>query len=182
MKKFALSLLLLAAPVVVHAQEASPTKVSNLAWNPGGGSWVLGVDTSLNLDVVGAFDLKHSQWMTGMSKDGLVAWKDSKKVAYVSVEHLFNMNEEQKGSLGVAVGVMTGTLAHWGLDIANHIVPGQSMPSWAEFVGSWVSIEGGYGYRFFGCPQGQSPQVYTIGGKVKIPLDELRNLIFGSTK
>lgn len=169
MKKLALTFALLAMlPILAQA-------MPSLSWGVGG-DWRVAVSTSLDLDTVGAYDFKNSQWMTGFSKDILVASKGINKVAYISGEQLFNLDEQGKGAFMMAVGIMTGSLARVGTEVVGHVIPDAKLPKWVDTAGNYVSIEGGYGRRLFGVPQGQTPHIWIIGGKVRIPIGDLRKL------
>lgn len=170
MRQFVLMFVLAALlPSMSHAAE------TKLSWGLGG-DFRLSVNTKLDLDTVGAFDFSNSQWMTGLGKDVLDLHKGKNKVAYLSAEQMFNLDEKGKGTFLLALGVMTGTLARIGEDVVQVVVPDAKIPKWLDVAGNFVSIEGGYGRRLFGVPQGQTPHVWTLGGKVKIPLEKLRGL------
>ena len=160
--------------MVVMAGIASAGPSLNL-----GRGYALMIDTSLNIDGVGAFDFKHSQWMTGASKDLLLVNKGPKQVLYLSGENLFNLNEKGKGAFGLALGTPIGTLTSKLDDLIGHILPDKTMPIWLSNIGNWVSVEAGASYRIFGCPEGQTPMVYTVGGKLRIPVEDFKKLFGG---
>ena len=164
MKKLMLLALVMFAPVVANA--------GGLAWQVGG-DYAVSISTSLDLDTVGAYDFANKEWLTGLSKDLLVLWKKDQKRAYLAGEQLFSVDEQFKGSFGLALGIMTGTLTEWGYKAAEKIIPEASMPAWVKTAGNWVSIEGGGGYRIAGTPEGKSPWCWTVGGKVRIPISML---------
>ena len=176
MRQFALMFVLATLlPAMSHAAE------SKLSWGLGG-DWRVSVNTKLDLETVGAFDFSNDQWMTGIGKDILDLHKGEYKVAYLSGEQMFNLGEQGKGAFLLALGVMTGTLARLGEDAVQYVVPEAKLPKWLEATGNYVSIEGGYGRRLFGVPQGQTPHVWTLGGQVRIPLDKLRGLLWKTKK
>jgi len=144
-----------------------------------GRDYAVSFSTSLNLDAVGAYDFKHSEWMSGVSKDLFLLWKGPKKILYLAGENLFNFSEKGKGAFGIALGAPIDTLTQSADYLLGHMLPDRTMPVWLSNIGNWVSIEAGASYRAFGCPEGQTPMVYTIGGKLKIPVEDFVKLFSG---
>ncbi len=162
MKRVALVLSLL-IPVSAHAAPR---------WDLGKG-YSIGIDTSLDIEGVGARDLKNGMWLTGVSKELTPLFKNDRKIAYLAGSNLFMFDEAGKGAFGLALGVPTGPatdlLGSW----AQKLVPSAKLPQWVKSLSNWTSFEIGTGYRFFGVPDHLSPWVYTIGGRVRVPLDIL---------
>ncbi len=158
MKRLTLVVALL-LPVVSHA--------ANPRWDLGRG-FSIGLDTSLDIEGVGARDYNNGQWLTGLSKEVFPVFKGDTKVVYIAAENLFIVDEKGKGALGGALGIPTGPIT----DLLQKYVPGAKLPSWAAKASAWTSLEVGAGYRFFDLPAGVRPWAYTIGGRVRIPVDE----------
>ena len=163
MKKIMLLALLVLTPALAHAGSLSWTK----------GDFSVSVSTSIDLDTVGAYDFNNNDWLTGVSKDLLVVSRKERRFMYLAGEQMFSLENDGKAAFGAALGIYTGSLAQYAVDIAHHFVDDAKLPKWVATAGNYLSIEGGYSRRFFGTPDGQSANILSIGGKVRIPLDKL---------
>jgi len=145
-----------------------------LAWSPR--DYHVGLPLVLRTDAVGARDLQRGQWLSGVGVDMLWLHREDEKqpIFYLSGQHLYNASEQGKGSLGAAFGVNTGKAGEVVQRGAELLLPDQAHRlKWLTALSNWVSVEASGGYRVFGTPQGQSPWVYAVGGKVRIPLERL---------
>lgn len=138
-----------------------------------GGNLSVGLPDTIKTDVVGARDLGNGQWLTGIEAD--VLWlrrkNQSRPIAYLAMNNLYNADEKGKGSVGFALGAHTGTAGEVIVKTARMLLPAQAARlEWLGKVTDWVSVEFSGGYRVFGTPAGMSAWVYGAGGKVRIPL------------
>lgn len=137
------------------------------------GSLSIGLPDMLKTDLVGARDLGNGQWLTGIEAD--VLWlrrkNQTRPIAYLAMNNLYNADEKGRGSVGFAIGANTGTAGEVLVKTARVILPEQAgRLEWLGKVADFVTVEYSGGYRVFGTPADLSPWVHGIGGKVRIPL------------
>ena len=133
----------------------------------------------LNAEVVGAYDIRNKEFLAGYSVD--LIWlkrkDEDKPILYLSPNHLFNYDRAGKGAIGASIGLGTGGLGRHIQKGAELILPEQSKRlGWLRKLGDYVSIEVGGGHKFYDVVEGQSLWYYSVGGKVRIPLEKLRFL------
>lgn len=140
------------------------------AWN-----YKLDLPKEINAHVVGARDLHNGAWMTGTSVE--VLWfmrKDEDiPIAYLALNNLYDLNDATKGSFGGTIGFNVGKAGEVINRITVVILPDQSHRlNWLKTISNWASVEVGGGYRLFG-PEPSSRWYYSIGGKVRVPIEKL---------
>lgn len=141
------------------------------AWN-----YKLDLPKEVSPYAVGARDLHNGAWMTGTSIEVLWFMRKDEDVAivYLAVNHLYELADKAKGSLGMTIGVNTGKAGDVIAKVAPILLPAQSKRlKWLKTVSNWASLEMGGGYRAFGPAPSGSRWYYSFGGKVRVPIEKL---------
>lgn len=138
-----------------------------------GNGFSVGFSTSMDVEGVGARDLQNGQWLSGVSKELIPAFKGETKLAYIAAEQLFDLDDAGKGMFGLALGIPTGAVTQGLQSLLEKITPRAKLPQWVRSISNWTSLEVGGGYRFYGRPDNVTPWTYTVGGRVKVPLGDL---------
>ena len=136
----------------------------------------VGLPSHFNGHLVGERDLTHGDWLTGVGVD--VFWlkrvDEDHPIAYLLVKQMFDIDRAWTGSFGVALGINTGKAGETLARIAGVVAPDQTKRlKWVRDAANWVSIEGGWGYRAAGIADGQRRDYWSIGGKVRVPIEKL---------
>ncbi len=136
----------------------------------------VGLPSHFNGHFVGERDLTHGDWLTGVGVD--VFWlkrvDEDHPIAYLLLKQVFDIDRAWTGSFGVTLGINTGKAGETLARIAGVVAPDQTKRlKWVRDAANWVSIEGGYGYRMAGIADGQRRDYWSLGGKVKVPIEKL---------
>ena len=136
----------------------------------------VGLPDHFNGHFVGERDLTHGDWLTGVGVD--VFWlkrvDEDHPIAYLLVKQMFDIDRAWTGSFGVSLGINTGKAGETLARIAGVVAPDQAKRlKWVRDAANWVSIEGGWGYRAAGIADGQRRDYWSIGGKVRVPIEKL---------
>lgn len=133
----------------------------------------------IEAELKGFRNMKSGQWLTGYGADFLAFKRkdQSRPIVYLAANHLFNMNEEEKGSLGLSIGLPTGKAGEMADKVLRMIAPGQADRfEWFGKLGNFVSFEVDFGYKFFGATGPGDRFHYGYGGKLKIPVNKFFDL------
>lgn len=133
----------------------------------------------IEAELKGFRNMKAGQWLTGYGADFLAFKRrdEARPIVYLALNHLFNADEEGKGSLGLSLGMPTGKAGEMIDKVLYAVAPDQAKRfAWFGKLSNFVSFEAGFGYKFFGAAGPVDRFHYGYGGKLKIPVNKFMDL------
>lgn len=160
------------------------------AWalNPlqlGSGFSVVVSSTVKDSYVAGAWDLINRKPLAGYGwellhfghKNPGEGWND---FGYLAGENLFDPAQGGRGRIGASLGYRMGTLSEHVATMGGKLASFVTVPKAVVTAGNWVTGEVGGGYNLSPMP-GDKPWYWSVGGKVKLPLDQVWSFVSSIT-